>query len=108
MLSRIRVWGLVILAGITLIGCIPNYSGPPDATVQDFMKARTECYTQLKSTSSPGAVGIIGGYLLRRPSASCGEFSGCLALKGFVVSDRGRFNPSQLGAPVTGCELTVG
>lgn len=108
MFSPIRVGVLVVLVEITLTGCSTIYSGPPEATVQDFMKARTECYVQLKTTSATGAVGIYGGYLLKRPSVNCAEWRGCLASKGYARSLRGRFKPSELGAEFTGCERTVG
>lgn len=88
---------LLLLAGGLLTSCATTtsskYDGPKGASYTDFAKARTICYTQLKSQGSSGSSNEYGAYYSSGPTVSCGAFTGCLASKGYTSNDEtGKFD----------------
>ena len=81
-----------------MFGCAipPKFNGPADATFQDFAKARTVCYAQLKGQAGAGYIDMYGGSYSSRPSVDCGAFVGCLASKGYYKNENGRFDSTSI------------
>ena len=90
-----KITALFFLA-IIVSGCATKWSGPAGATFADFAKARTVCYAQLKGQSSSGYVDQFGGSWGSSPSVSCGAFRGCLASKGYLKSENGKFDAGSI------------
>jgi len=98
--SLMKITALFFLA-IIVSSCAdkrvaPKFDGPAGASFADFAKARTVCYAQLKGQRSEGYVDELGGSWGSSPSVNCGAFLGCLASKGYTISEYGSFDSSSI------------
>lgn len=98
---------IILIFSFTLAGCLGGptapllYSGPSGSTFVDLAKARTACYSQLKSSASSGYVDKYSGSFSGGPSVDCGAFSGCLASKGFYRSSNGYLDATSIQVSCT-------
>ena len=104
---------IILIFSFILAGCLGGptaptaptalllYNGPSGSTFVDLAKARTACYSQLKSSASSGFVGQYSGSFSRGPSVDCGAFNGCLASKGFYKSSYGNLDASSIKVSCT-------
>ena len=86
-MHRFLSLGIIILL---LNSCAaPRFSGPPSATLKDFVTARTDCYAKLRGSDKGG------------PVVNCNAFQACLMSKDFMVDPNGKWDPNELGIGVS-------
>ncbi len=90
---RLRIFLILVAIGLSS-GCATasRYNGPQNATFSDFAQARTDCYRQLQAPTSSGSLNQYGASYSSGTTVSCGAFTGCLATKGYLKSQNGRFD----------------
>ena len=79
----------VALVVAAVSGCAPTYIRyiNPNATQEQFMKDRYECYQETQQRISGAYVNQYGGAASSRVMPSCSAFNACIAARGYIRSD---------------------
>jgi hypothetical protein len=92
---------VVAVALLALAGCTPytytRYLTNNDASEQQFMQDRYQCYQQTQQPVSVAYLNAYGGAASSQVLPSCSAFQACLAARGYYRSDTQ--NLADLSAP---------